>query len=165
MTVVIQYFDGISDEMKQLCKKYWAMRKDSINYKQTVSSIAEEYNLYDQNVAKVVRKYCIAKSTDLVCCECELTYRIFKSRSDYADRNVEWICDECRKILNEEKRQSQIIKQQKIIEQQQNENDEKFNVLTTRIDEAIEDGLDIQTFSFDQAINLLSVLRLCGSEK
>lgn len=139
-----------------MCTKYWDNGSDGA-FLLTMSEIAAEYRLNPSRLYQTVKDYCAAESEALACTLCGRPY-IYGSRTDFIQNwplpgNWNWICEDCQKERDEEKRR-----------QREEEIARKKQILKTTFPLASRTPLEIDCLSFRDAVHLLSFVRYAASE-
>ncbi|WP_420627840.1 hypothetical protein [Candidatus Leptofilum sp.] len=145
------------DEIINICKDYWEM-DENLKFKQSVASIAKTFGLKSNQTSKFVAQHCNAKSAKIVCANCNEPH-IFSNRSEFQyqqrySNSATWICSNCERA----ERQRKIEDQKALEEQKRFLIREKFSI------EKQNRTLDIHSMSLENAVYLLSLVRLGASE-
>lgn len=143
-----------NEDIVNLCKRYWEF-DDEQGFAYKVSELSREYKIPSNQLTKLVAQYCDALSTDDTCSECQKPY-VFSSRSDFQQRNGRkwaWKCEECRR-KEEERREAERIEAQK-----------QYRIIIQEAYGSATCGpIDPRKLSFENAVYLLSFIRLCATE-
>lgn len=138
-----------------LCTKYWQIDHGN-TFKYTVAQISSEFDVPKNQILNVVKENCIAILENDVCVNCGAP-RALKSRNDFIERkryySSSWKCSECTEA---EKLEAETLKE--------NEVNLIYNELNDALIQLKEDGIYIEHMSFEDAIYMLSLLRVGGSE-
>lgn len=144
------------ESAREVCRQYWQVGDDG-GFIHPVSRIAEVFNIPRHSVTSRVATTCRAFSRDDCCASCG-TPRPFTSRTDYTQRRhyggwTSWTCQECREAQQAETRR---------------ENERRAalrrSLLQDELDQKRRPGLSHDRLSFTDAVYLVSLLRIGGSE-
>jgi hypothetical protein len=140
---------------RKMCELYWELT-DEINFKYKVSDISREFGVSSSRLSKFVNQFCEVYSTQIKCKNCNANY-IYQSRSDFQNLQSSvlngWLCDNC---ISEKKAQE--LKEKAFLEEQQRQ------IIRTHYAPSLKKTINIREISFEDAIGLLSIIRLAGSE-
>lgn len=143
-----------NEDIVNLCKCYWEF-DDEQGFVHKVSELSREYKIPSNQLTKLVAQYCDALSINDVCSECQKPY-VFSSRSDFQQRNKRrwvWKCEECRR-KEEKRREGERIEAQK----------QYRKIIQEAYGSAKRGPINPHQLSFENAIYLMSFIRLCATE-
>lgn len=157
MSLIQLEFLTDNEEIINICEEYWDM-DENLKFRQSVASIAKAFGLKSNQTSKFVAQHCNAKSTIIKCAGCGEPY-IFSNRSDFqyqqrSSNTATWICSNCERAERQRE-----IEEQKVIEEQK-----RFLIREEFSLEKQNRKLDIHSMSLENAVYLLSLVRLGASE-
>lgn len=136
----------------EICKLYWKLDPNG-NWAVSTSQIAKSYNISSSKLVKIVTANANAYSENYDCQRCGRPC-ILKSRTDCTSGALQnWVCEPCKAEL----RQIEEIEQAKL-------HDLQKGIVKQTCDLKIRKAIDPATLSFEDAIYLLSLIRLAASE-
>lgn len=158
MSLIQLEFLTDDEEIIKICEQYWDI-DENLKFQQSVASIARTFGLKSSQISKFVAQYCEAKSTKISCSSCNAPY-IYSNRSDFqyqqrSPNTATWTCSNCEKI----ERQRRIEEQKTIEEQKRFLIREEFSLAKQNRE------LDIHSMSLENAVYLLSLVRVGASEE
>ena len=139
-----------------ICNHYWAVDTD-LKFKHSVASVTNTFGLKSNQVSKLVAEYCNAHFENFTCEICDKPY-IFSNRSDFQRwqryPNNLWVCSDCKQAEQQRK-----IEEQKVLQQQK-----QFIIGEEFALEKRQRAIEINSLSLEDAVYLLSFIRLGASE-
>src|SRR5438067_1456175 len=155
MSMIHLEFLTNDDNIIQLCTLFWEHDEQG-NFTYKLTDLARTQNLSSRELSKFVGQHCQALSTNDVCSSCDAPY-LYKNRSDFQQRiryrRNNWLCATC---VEQEKAR------QKALQIAEEERQQAFIATTFSSIERI--PIDLSQLTFEQAIYLLSLVRLAASE-
>lgn len=143
------------EEVKRLCRLYWDVAV-APDFSTTVAELGTRFGMTAREVIKIATENCLAFSLDRACPRCKVPY-IYTSRSDYQEKyrapNRNRLCPKCA-IEETEFKRTQHLKE---IEQKCKAIQDTFS-LEPQVPQ------DIRSLSLEDAICLLSFIRISASE-
>jgi len=124
MKTELEYQPDITDENKDICKKYWLREKDNrASYMFTCQSISKEYGFERSEITNIVKDNAYLKVLDCQCLDCGITSEC-KTRFELTNLDVSnWRCVMCLEAFNEkqERERLEYIVEQERLEQEQHQ--------------------------------------------
>ena len=152
--IQLEFFTGDSNVI-QICTYYWEL-DEQMNFPNKLTDLANMQNLSTRELSKFVSQNCRALSTKDVCSGCRDPY-VYKTRSDFQQRirypHTNWLCPTC--IEQERARQKAL----QIAEEEQQR--EMVNSTFSSVEKT---PIDLGEITFEDAVYLLSFIRLAASE-
>lgn len=143
-----------SEELKSICEKYWNLSHGK-KFLYTVKEICLEFNISTNEILKITKNNCIAKTPNDICSICGVP-RPLKSRNDFLERRAyqekpNWKCRNC-------------LEDERIIEKEKEKEVIRYKLINSDLSKQKENGIKIEQMTFEESIYLLSTLRVGGSE-
>src|SRR2546423_2570657 len=143
------------DDTIQVCTLYWEL-DEQMSFTHKLTDLANMQNLSSRELSKFVSQRCQALSTEDVCSGCGIPY-VYKNRSDFQQRTrysyTDWLCATC--IEQERARQKAL---------QIAEEERQRALINTAFSSVGKLPVDLNQLTFEDAISLLSLVRLAASE-
>ncbi|RYZ89198.1 MAG: hypothetical protein EOP04_07455 [Proteobacteria bacterium] len=141
------------ETLKRLCLLYWEVN-EAPNFKYKVADISKALGISSIQMSAMLAEGCRAYSHQQVCPNCS-TPHIFKNRVDYQSifRGPEKLCDSC--LL--EAREIERVRKETELEK-------KKEIIRRTFSLSPRPALDIKSLTLEDAIGLLSFIRLTASE-
>lgn len=162
MEISLQFYEQSGCHLAHIqnaCQKYWKTEKKKFVHK--IKDICKEEGITEEELRSLINECCHAYTKDVPCSVCNSNCLHLKSRHDYLQKVSyynksllrNWVCEDC-KIALKEKQNDKIREAEK----------EKYNLLTSILHNSKTDYVNICNISFENAIFLLSAIRLLASE-
>jgi len=145
----------------EICELFWEI-DDEFGFVYRVSDIAAQFGLRNRDISKIVGTYCQAHSPGEMCIQCGQP-AFYTSRSDFQQKTrwrggaKQWICAGCERSVREERARE-------YERQQLEELEKKRTILRDAFDLEYTITLDPKVLSLEDAIYLISFVRLGASE-
>ncbi|WP_312478573.1 hypothetical protein [Stutzerimonas nitrititolerans] len=133
-------------DLEEICTRYWAVDEAGA-FIETVTAIGKSFGLTAAKLGRFVKENSYAYSLDIACPRCNRPIA-FRSRAEFqAEANrITKECEDCK------------------LEMVQQKNQEKERQLRERQQAAIEECPDVTSFTTEQCIYLLALLKLAATE-
>lgn len=138
-----------------LCQKYWEVNSD-LRFAYKTTDLAREYNLKPRELIGIVTLSCKATLPGDACSECGTSY-IYSSRENLIRRNrgtpPPWLCEDCTRRREERGAAEQAAR-----------NAERRALIQTIYGDVPRGPRDPAGLPLAEAVFLVSLVRLCGTE-
>lgn len=129
-----------------VCYSYWRLN-NSGKFEKTVTEIAKEAGLSNNEILKIVRKHCRAYSNNIICTRCSKR-RLLESRTSLQSlpTSCSWTCNECK----QDESHSMLLA--------------KINFVNSTYQRRLKNPVAIDKLGARLSIFLLALIKFCGDE-
>ena len=156
--IVIEFYDPGSP-YNALCQDFWEITPHG-QFVYSIKRLAAKHRLPAREVTALVHDHCAAKSTKKYCAVCGASF-VVESRDDFSHRKRQFsrfeswhICHEC--VTGQTRRVDEIVEEDEASKKRRRVR-EMFDTTKTR-------AVDPRSMSLEDAVNLVALVRLNGSE-
>jgi len=142
-----------------LCQDFWEVTPHG-QFVYSVKRLATKYRVPSRDVPVLVHEHCVAKSTEKFCAICGTAF-VFENRDDFSHRKRQFsrfeswhICQQC--VTGQTKRSGEAVEEEEASKKRRRVR-EMFDATKTR-------AVDPRSLSLQEAVNLVALVRLNGSE-
>lgn len=139
----------------ELCSLYWKVSEWNEDFTYKVSDLASRFGLPPNEVTRIVAQNCTAYSTALFCPRCQRPFH-FLSRSEYSEKkrylSPNWLCEDC-----------QTLSSARVLDFRSAGEQWKRRIINAEFANS-ERSADFDGIRFDEAIYLLSLIRVAGTD-
>ena len=144
------------NQIIKICRAYWEIDSDDESFLYKIKDIAIKFDISQNEIIQIAKKFCVANSSTIFCKTCEQPY-IYSNRSDYTSslyRRSPWVCNKC--IINEQK---------KIADRKQEIENDKQRILIKEFNEhRLNHPVILSELNVRSAVLLLSLIRFGANE-
>jgi hypothetical protein len=155
MSLIQLEFTTTDNDIIQVCTCYWKL-DEQMNFTYKLTDLANMQNLSSRELSKFVSQSCRALSIKDACSGCATPY-VYKNRSDFQQRvryvHTDWLCPTC--IEQERARQKAL---------QIAEEERQRELVNSAFSSVEKIPIDLSQLTFEDAVYLLSLIRLAASE-